>query len=371
MPQQPATTAPAALSATPRTRTSKQSPGRPDPAIKEVFLSPRVIDREAFNDFAGSLRALIAEGHTQTVALLAAAAEADAAHAAVREVPARHQARLDAATRALASLDERCGQTERLLGAAKDAACTLEAIRTDADRLIESHTRTVRDRLDQALARTEARLAEFERVAELRVLTLERTLGERIEAGLARLDAHAARATADLGGAAERVVAEISHSAQASADEIRGAAENALAAVSTNHEQHARAAEAARLTLHTAAQAAQHAAQEATGRVQMAARSAEETLRQRETELTDLMARLEDLAAETEALLGHAHEPAFVGDESQHDTVSPAPLPGSLADLVQRATAAAERIEEAQRSLNTLRGEIARDLGVIAAGICP
>ncbi len=33
--------------------------------INEIFLSPRVVDREAYNDFAGSLRKLIEQAAQQ------------------------------------------------------------------------------------------------------------------------------------------------------------------------------------------------------------------------------------------------------------------------------------------------------------------
>ena len=323
--------------------------------IREVFLSPRVVDREAFNDFAASLRMLIAEAQTHAKALAAATAGAEEAQHTATELAGRHRARFDAAARVLASLDERSAQTERLLGAARDAANTLDAIRTDSGTLIETHTRAVRERLDEALARAERRMAEFEEAAQARAVAFERTLAERIEAGLKRIDEHARQVNGSLADAARSVIAAVGASGQASADEVRSAAEQAVAAIAAGQEQHTRAAEAARVAAHGAALNAQQQAQEAAGRVQSAARAAEDTIAARESELRDLMSRLDDLAAETEALLGHTDAAAIVDGDDDEPGATPAPLPGSLADLVQRAGGAAERIESAQRSLDALR----------------
>ena len=339
--------------------TSAQANGRPRGAkagtVREVFLSPRVVDREAFNDFAASLRALIADAQTHANGLEAATAAAREAQTTATEIANRHQARFDAAARVLASIDEHAAQAERLLGASRDAANTLDAIRTDSATLIDNHTRAVRERLDQVLAHAERRMAEFEEAAQARAAAFERTLAERIEAGLKRIDEHARQTSGSLADAAQRVIAEVGTSGQASADEVRSAAEQAVAAIAAGQEQHTRAAEAARVTAQGAALNAQQQAQEAVGRVQSAARTAEETIAAREAELQGLMDRLDDLAAETEALLGHADAAAIVDADGAEPGATLAPLPGSLADLVQRAGHAAQRIESAQQSLDALR----------------
>ena len=371
MPQRSAT--PTALSPQPAARSAAPKPspaskparnvsrpstidtGPAQGSIKEVFLSPRVIDREAFNDFAGSLRALIADAQAHAKALAAATAGAQEAQATASEIANRHQSRFDAAARVLSSLDERATQTQHLLGAARDAANTLDAIRTDASGLIDGHTRAVRERLDQVLARAEARMAEFEEAALARAAAFERTLAERIETGLKRIDEHTRQVNASLADSAQRVIAAVGSSGQACADEVRSAAEQAVAAIAAGQEQHTRAADAARVAVQGAALTAQQHAQEAVGRVQAAARTAEETLHARETELQDLMLRLDDLAAETEALLGHADAAAIVDADGAEPGATPAPLPGSLADLVQRAGSAAQRIESSQRALDTAR----------------
>ncbi len=261
--------------------------------LQEVFLSPRVVDREAFNDFSQSLRALMTEAQGQARSLRVACEEAAAAQASIGELAGRHQARFETAARVLATLDERSTQAERLLGASRDAASTLDAMRSDAERMSAEHSRTLRARLDEALVAAEVRMAEFERASQARAAAFERSLAERIDAGLRRMDEHAA------------------------------AAAGALTA--------------------------------------------------REHELRDLMGRLDDLAAETEALLGHAASgPTDLGDGDVGAT--PAPLPGSLADLLARSHAAAERLEraraDAERSLGEgVRAGLARELSALASGI--
>ncbi|MBY0309096.1 MAG: hypothetical protein K2Q09_10175 [Phycisphaerales bacterium] len=88
-------------------------------AAQDVFLSPRVIDREAFNDYSGALRRLIDEAARQTEALKGAAAEAAQAQVALRETAARYQGRAEHVTRALAAIDHRLAEADRLAQAAE------------------------------------------------------------------------------------------------------------------------------------------------------------------------------------------------------------------------------------------------------------
>ena len=118
--------------------------------IQEVFLSPRVIDREAFNDYSGSLRRLIEEAAHQAEALKAAAAEATQAQISLRETAARHQGRQEAVTRALASIDQRLAEAERLAQAAEQTRRGIETASEDAQAALTIRCEELAGKLDTA-----------------------------------------------------------------------------------------------------------------------------------------------------------------------------------------------------------------------------
>ncbi|MFT3684045.1 MAG: hypothetical protein QM783_03790 [Phycisphaerales bacterium] len=134
------------LETDPSTSTSTRARGDQG---QDVFLSPRVIDREAFNDYSASLRRLIEEAAHQTEALKAAAAEAAQAQTALRETSARHQGRADSVTKALAVIDQRLADADRL---AKSAEQTRQGIQTLSN---ETQT-TLATRTDELTARLNA-----------------------------------------------------------------------------------------------------------------------------------------------------------------------------------------------------------------------
>lgn len=122
----------------------------------DVFLSPRVIDREAFNDYSGSLRRLIEEAAQQAEALKAAAAEAAQAQTALRETAARHQGRAENVTKALAAIDQRLAEADRLAQAAETTRRGIEAASANAQSTLTARSDELAARIDAAaLAATE------------------------------------------------------------------------------------------------------------------------------------------------------------------------------------------------------------------------
>lgn len=165
--------------------------------IQEVFLSPRVVDKEAFNDFAASLRRLIEEAAGQAQTLRSASADASAAREALRESAARNGPKVEAATRALAMLEQRAGDAERMLAAAKDAAAGLESLRADVDAAARAREAEFEQRLADAARRFEQRALDAEAQAEARLADML----ARVEGRLAEAEARSARAGADAAAA--------------------------------------------------------------------------------------------------------------------------------------------------------------------------
>ncbi|HYD01733.1 MAG TPA: hypothetical protein VEB22_10950 [Phycisphaerales bacterium] len=119
-------------------------------AATEVFLSPRVIDREAFNDYSGSLRRLIEEAAQQAESLKAAAAEAAQAQTALRETAARHQGRADTVTKALAAIDQRLAEADRLAQSAEATRRGIDAASASAQAALTARSEELAARLDSA-----------------------------------------------------------------------------------------------------------------------------------------------------------------------------------------------------------------------------
>ncbi len=103
----------------------------------DVFLSPRVVDRQAFNDFAVQLRDLIEQVGTQAETLRTAAAEAQRTRDGLRESMNANQMKLEMVTRALASIDQRAEQARRMIEGAADVAVRVDGLREQADQVIQ------------------------------------------------------------------------------------------------------------------------------------------------------------------------------------------------------------------------------------------
>lgn len=158
----------------------------------EIFLSPRVIDRQAFNDFAAQLRALIDDATAKVDALRGATSEAQRTRDNLREVVNANQMKLDMATRTLATIDQKAEQTRRMIESASDVAARVDELRQKADTIITERVgilcQRVNDAEQGAFAQVEqvhAELAAASKRADERVSALrgvaERASGPLVE----------------------------------------------------------------------------------------------------------------------------------------------------------------------------------------------
>jgi chromosome segregation ATPase len=123
----------------------------PAPTTKDdIFLSPRVVDRQAFNEFAGQLRALIDQAAAQADALRSAAGEAQRTRDGLRDAINANQMKLDMATRTLATIDQKADQTRRMIESASDVAHRVDELRTTADQIISERVGILCQRLNEA-----------------------------------------------------------------------------------------------------------------------------------------------------------------------------------------------------------------------------
>lgn len=169
----------------------------------DIFLSPRVVDRQAFNEFAAQLRELIEQTGAQTEALRIAGAEAQRTRDGLRDSVNANQMKLDLATRALSTIDQKADQLRRIVEGASDVVSRADDLRAQADQIINERVGILCQRLNEA---EEAAVAQIEilharltgaatdaasRHAELRdtIATAAGPHADRLAALVARADA--------------------------------------------------------------------------------------------------------------------------------------------------------------------------------------
>jgi chromosome segregation ATPase len=314
----------------------------PDQTIREVFISPRVIDREAFNDYAASLRRLIEQAAGQAETLRGAAAEADQARTAIKELTAKHQSKFDLAARLLNTLDQRAADAERVLEAARTAAASLDHLRADADVALSEYTRRLDAKIEQIAAATQARLDEVEARGRERLERMAADLQAREQAHAQRLEALLAQGeqrVSDLAQAAEQRVTASLRRCDESGDELRLAVERTLNKADGQ--------------LRQLVEQLDEAAQRRRGELDQIGESAAAKVSAQHQRLLDLVGQLEDLSAETELMIGASERT----DDEGHPLP---PLPGSLGESLAQAREAQTGLSASIAELRTLNEQAAQ-----------
>lgn len=173
--------------------------GRPAAEIAaEVFLSPRVVDQRAFEEFASALRELVDRAAAHAEPLREATDRAERTLTLIRESAARQQSRLDLALKALAALEERSSNVERMLARATELAQLVDRFGDQADHLMATKLSEFATRLQSQsqgaagqIAVLEDRLARAEAELAAKVDRVVERLGlgnEKDELGVARVD---------------------------------------------------------------------------------------------------------------------------------------------------------------------------------------
>ena len=128
------------------------------PPSSEVFLSPRVVDREAFDDFAGVLRAIVDDAHALGGSIESGAVSAKKTLDALERSESALRPKIDMAARVLASMDERIERLESLLTRAERGAQSLEQAESRVAEMIDTRVRALESRIEDVVAGAEVRL---------------------------------------------------------------------------------------------------------------------------------------------------------------------------------------------------------------------
>lgn len=141
---------------------------------QELFLSPRVLDRRAFDVFADSMRELIERAADETAKLALAAGKADAAQQTLAQEGARLEARHAAALASAQLVHAQAEDAKRLIHGVEESALRLRTLEMATARGVEE----ARKRLDELTRTAEARLAQLVDAATERLDELERRASE-------------------------------------------------------------------------------------------------------------------------------------------------------------------------------------------------
>ncbi len=365
----------------------------------EIFLSPRVIDRDAFSELANSLRTLIEQAHVETESLRSAHAGAQTTQSQLREVSVKTQPRLDAAGKTLAALDTQSQRIEQLLANAKEAAATLTSLSQQSQHLVaqaaaDLHTRVDRLRDEQGHRLDEAREHLREELTKLTQENERRSesLNRQLDLTRASFDA----VITGIAGENQRRAEELRRDLDARATEIVASATQRMAETSALVDQgDARLEERLRRAeelmaqkwatinarLDTMEQDAQARAAEVVQRIQDViargesrfadlAQTIDNRLIQSWTHANEVIIRLDKAAARAERLLGlpDTSDRALSDISSNADDAPDEPTPSiaTIHRLLQEARELGDASRQTARDMESLRTQTAHAQTILA-----
>jgi chromosome segregation ATPase len=161
--------------------------------LGRVFVSPRVVDQHAFEQFSSTLRDLMREAATHGRTLLSATNDIRSLDVHVKEAGKELQGSLEAASKALPQIDQRLAKAEQVAAIVnKDVATRLEQLKNLAiDQ--EAITASVRRQMQSIVERvtreeTEAFAASITKLMDDRVLHAREACEAAVENARGRLE---------------------------------------------------------------------------------------------------------------------------------------------------------------------------------------
>lgn len=126
----------------------------PSASVAEsVFLSPRVLDRGAFEEYAARLRGLLEQVAAQGLALRSASADAERLVASLRAQFAERSDALESATRLAQSMNARVAEAKEMLGKAGDLTALAADFEARTQRIIDEKFASVERRFSEIIER--------------------------------------------------------------------------------------------------------------------------------------------------------------------------------------------------------------------------
>lgn len=171
--------------------------------IDQVFLSPRVLDQAAFEEFTGIIRQLIEQAAVDTKSLQLAASQAESIYKRLAEVAPLIESRLTGAGEAIRSLDAKAGEIRASLNKVAECALRAENAQSRIDQIAREREGQLESSLAAAVQSGKTSLEAIKANVEERGREIGESALRAIEAAADRLADLEARATAKLIAATE------------------------------------------------------------------------------------------------------------------------------------------------------------------------
>ncbi|MCB9844908.1 MAG: hypothetical protein H6811_02825 [Phycisphaeraceae bacterium] len=203
------------------------------PVIEEVFLTPRVIDQRAFEDYSRTLRDLMEQVSGEGGRLKETAEEAAGAGGAARSTIAELRLIAERAGAIAKALQDRVSKAQTVLDRAGEQAVSAERVDERISKLtrerleaLERRVRTLLDSAEAAVGEREAKQAEqvaaLTRAIEARLGQAERRASELEASFSARIDELESDRAGRLVSALEAIEAKIDHAEQRADGTVSG-----------------------------------------------------------------------------------------------------------------------------------------------------
>jgi len=125
----------------------------------EIFLSPRVIDRDAFDDYCGALREMIEDARRLGESLTRQTAQAKSAAQDFAKLEPAASAKAESVARLLTTIDERATVLRNLVDQAELRTQALDEAESRASDLIDRKLESFRASIDKIVSDAESRLS--------------------------------------------------------------------------------------------------------------------------------------------------------------------------------------------------------------------
>lgn len=156
--------------------------------VDQIFLSPRVLDKAAFEELSTIARQLIERAAEATKALHASAAQAEQVHQRLAEAAPIIESRLTGAGAAITTLDARTAEVRAALIKAAECAARAENAQAQAELIATQGAAKVEARLAAATESGQNTLENVRAAVEVRAREIAETALRAIEAAGQRLE---------------------------------------------------------------------------------------------------------------------------------------------------------------------------------------
>lgn len=177
--------------------------------VDQVFLSPRVLDKAAFDEFSSTVKQLIERASEASRSLQAAAAHAEAVHRKLAETAPVIESRLTGAGAAITTLDARTAEVRATLNKAAECALRAETAQSATQQSAAETLAQIEARIAAATKNGHDALENARAAVEVRARETAETALRAIEAAGSRLEDLESQSAAQLTALVERTARSI------------------------------------------------------------------------------------------------------------------------------------------------------------------